>query len=172
MKKILTLLIVLFTITTSSFAQNTIGLRLGGGSQFGAEASYQHVLGSKNRLELDLGIFSSSYNNGNGTVNVSGFKLTGLYQWILPVPELKGFKWYFGAGISVGNNSYSYYKYKHVEYRNTMPSSEMYFGIPLNIGIEYHLTQVPFNISLDYRPEIGTNFHINNGIALGIRYIL
>ncbi|MEN8138399.1 MAG: hypothetical protein ABFR62_08195 [Bacteroidota bacterium] len=167
MKKLVLLLAVVLLSNSDLFSQSgpySIGLRLGGGSEFGAELSYQHTLGGNGRLEADLGF----YNHHTKDYGTNGFKLTGIYQWVLPIDN--GFYWYFGGGVSVGNYSYVYYDDDKFNKHGT------FLSIPLNIGIEYRIPKAPLNFSLDFRPELGVLYPTNRlfgaGIALGIRYTL
>ncbi len=153
MKKLLLLSLALigFTFSTSAqnIADNAIGLRLGDSNGFGAEISYQKALDANNRLELDLG-----WRNGNSD-NQSGYKILGLYQWVMPLDG--DFNWYTGIGGGIADKI------------NT------YIFVAGNVGIEYAF-DIPLLLSLDFRPEIdfGDNTPRNNtldfDIALGIRY--
>lgn len=162
MKKLFLLSFVLlgfaFTSNAQSISENAIGLRLGDSDGFGAEISYQRALGSNNRLELDLGLRS-----GNG---YDGFKLAGLYQWVWVLDG--NFNWY--AGVGGGVASYSF---------DNAPvgfdDSETFIFAAGDIGIEYNF-DIPLQLSLDFRPEIGfgdeayRNDDLDFDIALGIRY--
>jgi hypothetical protein len=68
MKKLFLVAIALVGFTFTSNAQeissNALGLRLGDSDGFGAEISYQHALGSNNRLEVDLGWRDSNNYDG------------------------------------------------------------------------------------------------------------
>ncbi|MFD0836403.1 outer membrane beta-barrel protein [Mariniflexile aquimaris] len=157
MKKLLLFSIALLGFTFASSAQsiseNAIGLRLGDSDGLGAEISYQHALGSSNRLELDLG-----WRNGN---NYSAYKLTGLYQWVFPLDG--DFNWYVGAGGGLASYSGK---------SNSIYDDQTSFFVAGDIGIEYNF-DIPLMLSLDFRPEIGNNDYINNtvfDIALGIRF--
>ncbi|WNH10147.1 hypothetical protein [Thalassobellus suaedae] len=163
MKKLLLLSIALigfaFTSSAQDIANNAIGLRLGDSDGFGAEISYQKALGENNRLELDLGIRS-----GN---NFDGFKLAGLYQWVW---VLEGnFNWY--AGVGGGLASYSFDKVP-----DGIDDSETFVFAAGDIGVEYNFN-IPLQLSLDFRPEIGFggdyygNDDLDFDIALGIRYM-
>lgn len=157
MKKLFLLSMTLLGFTLVSNAQDiadhAIGLRLGSSDGFGAEVSYQHALSDSNRIEADLGLRNGDY--------YSAFKLTGLYQWVMPIDD--GFNWYVGAGAGLtsfsgkkdfdGNNSTSFF-------------------VAGDIGIEYAF-DFPIQLSLDFRPEIGSNDYTDNtlfDVALGIRY--
>ncbi len=162
MKKIFLLALVLIGFTTIASAQdisnNAIGLRLGDNDGFGGEISYQHALGSNNRLEVDLGIRS-----GN---DYDGFKLAGLYQWVWNIDG--GFNWYAGVGGGLGS-----YSFDNVP--NGFDDSETFVFAAGDIGIEYNF-DIPLILSLDARPEIGFgdefygNDDLDFDVALGIRY--
>ena len=97
MKKVYLILIFLittvFSINGQEISDNAIGLRFGGGDGLGAEISYQKLLGSNNRLEVDLGL-------GN---DFTDFKATGLYQWVWNLENK--INWYAGAGGGLINTS-------------------------------------------------------------------
>ncbi|WP_445737078.1 hypothetical protein [Mariniflexile sp.] len=164
MKKLFLLSIALLGFVLATNAQdisnNAIGLRLGDSNGVGAEVSYQHALGSNNRLEVDLGWRDSK--------TYDGFKLAGLYQWVWNIDG--GFNWYAGVGGGVG--SFGYNDKKGNDYNDT------FIFAAGDIGIEYNF-DIPLLISLDFRPEIGFGNDYNNDfnnsdldfdIALGIRY--
>ncbi|MDD4922002.1 MAG: hypothetical protein PHS30_05935 [Bacteroidales bacterium] len=144
MKKLFTVLAVCFAIATTAGAQKqALGLRVGGGSFFGAEVSYQKDLGSANRLEADLGLESS------------GAALTGIYQWVWDLNSIAdGVKWYAGVGAGV------------------RLSDNIGAGLNGQIGIEYTLKEIPLQFSLDARPGwyFGNSYGFGAGAALGIRY--
>lgn len=149
------LTISVLTANAQDIADNAIGIRFGDNDGFGGEISYQRKLSDANRLEVDLGI------RGNSTY--SGFKATGLYQWVW---QLDGqFNWYAGAGGGLGT-----WKIKSTPL--TTSRSETYlFGAGV-IGVEYNF-DIPLVISLDYRPEIGFgDFYdgFNSDFGLGVRY--
>ena len=161
MKKLFLLSIALLGFAFASNAQdiseNAIGLRLGDSDGLGAEISYQHALGSNNRLEVDLG-----WRDGK---NYDGFKLTGLYQWVFPLDG--AFNWYVGAGGGIGS-----YSFNNQEFND---ESDTFIFAAGDIGIEYSF-DIPLMLSLDFRPEIGfgnsdfDNNDLDFDIALGIRY--
>ena len=157
MKKLflLSLALIGFTFSTSaqSIADNAIGLRLGGSNGVGAEISYQKALGGDNRLELDLG-----WRDGT---NYSALKLTGLYQWVMPLDG--SFHWYTGVGGGIASFDGK---------KNLDGKSETALFVAGNIGIEYAF-EIPLLLSLDFRPELGFGDFTDDldfDIALGIRY--
>ena len=150
-----------FSAQSQKISKNALGLRLGDSDGFGAEISYQRGLSSNNRLELDLGFRNSK--------NVDAFKLVGLYQWVWQID--KGFNWYAGFGGGVGSWSYDY-----DEGGNNYTDNGTILLAAGDIGIEYNFSEVPFQLSLDFRPEFyfdSDNYREDNfgpDIALGIRY--
>ena len=161
MKKLLLFSVVLlgfaFTSNAQDIANNALGLRLGDSNGVGAEISYQHALGSNNRLEVDLG-----WRDGK---NYDGFKLAGLYQWVWNIDG--GFNWYAGVGGGLGSFGY--------DDNNGNDYNDTFVFAAGDIGIEYNF-DIPLLISLDFRPEIGfgdktyDNNDLDFDIALGIRY--
>ncbi|AXP82339.1 hypothetical protein CJ739_3277 [Mariniflexile rhizosphaerae] len=162
MKKLLLFSVVLlgfaFTSNAQDIANNALGLRLGDSDGFGAEISYQHALGSNNRLEVDLG-----WRDGK---DYDGFKLAGLYQWVWNIED--GFNWYAGVGGGLGSYSFD-------NAPDGVDDSDTFIFAAGDIGIEYNF-DIPLLISLDFRPEIGfgddsfKNNDLDFDIALGIRY--
>lgn len=150
MKKIFSIFAVCFTLLATVSAQDkAIGLRLGAGTNYGGEISFQNAIGDANRLELDLGFMGNEDHNG--------VALTGIYQWVWNISDLgDGFGWYsgIGGGVRLFNG----------------------FGVGLNgqIGIEYTLPNIPLKFSLDTRPGwyFGNAYGFGYGAALGIRYLL
>jgi len=139
MKKIV-FAFVLVALSASTINAQNLGVRIG----WGGELSYQHPFGEKNRLELDLGMYSFE----------GGFSLAGVYHW---VNQLQGdFNWYIGVGAGIGS------------WEDHFRLSAL--G---QFGVEYNFPGAPFQISLDWRPgllivpEIG---FWSSSIGLGIRY--
>lgn len=149
-------LLLIFTsaMNAQSYSDSNIGLRFGGGTSFGAEISFQHAL-KENRMELDLGWGNSD--------DFSGWTLTGLYQWVMPIES--GFFWYLGAGPAIG-----YWDEKDEDYSN---NGGIYIAASLNVGAEYKFAEVPIQIALDLRPEFGLINRweaVGGGLGLSLRY--
>jgi len=162
MKKILFIIVLLAgisTITAQSFSTNAIGLRIGDNDGFSTEVNYQRALSQENRLELGL-----AWRSGD---NFDAIKGTGIYQWVWNIDG--GFNWYAGAGASLGS----------FDVDNNFPGfdnddSEFFINAAGDIGIEYNFDEIPLQLSLDFRPEIGILNDFDDSlefdIALGIRY--
>lgn len=133
-----------------------VGVNLG----YGAAFSYQHSLGEKNMVDL--------------AVEVPAFMGIGAsctYDWIdpfntsVPWDEKGEWHWYMGVGAGLGMAGWN--------------AAAGYAGAVGHIGIEYDFW-FPFQLSLDYRPNIGVVFAKNaaafnigglySGISLGVRY--
>lgn len=156
MKKLILLASIALASFTTQAQDHAIGLRLGDNNGLGYELSYQHGLGDDTRLQFDLGMRSNN--------NVDSFKLSGTYHWVEDLSALgDGFKWFYGAGLGIGNTS--------IEVAN-VKNDETFVNAQGNVGIEYNFS-VPIQLSLDARPELGVingNSDLDLDIALGIRY--
>ena len=84
-----------------------------------------------------------------------------MYQWVWNIDG--GFNWYAGVGGGIGSWND----------QNFDDNGTFVFAAG-DIGIEYGFDEVPIQLSLDFRPEIGAvNYYGNNyssDIALGIRF--
>jgi len=163
MKNLTFLTILFFLFNGQVFSQvhpHAIGLR-GGAGNFGTggEVSYQHGLGSGNRLEFDFGWRG---NNGNGN-NYYHSALTGIYHWVKNITD--GLNWYIGPGAQLG-----FYRDK---WNNGNDGVTLALGG--QIGLEYDFNQhdIPLLLGLDTRPMfgfIGGVSGIGYGGAFSLRY--
>ncbi len=155
MKKTILLVAALLVagfVAQAQVDKNAIGLRLGGGNNYGGELSYQLGMSDKNRLEFDLGF------GGNKNYNTVG--LSGIYQWVWPIGG-QGFNWYVGPGAGLSINS-------------GKDNHDDFFGVSVGgqIGVGYNFN-IPLGLTLDTRPMwdfLSDNDAFGWGIALGIRY--
>ena len=155
MKKLFIALVAVFAMSTMANAQiQTLGVRVGGGQGYGAELSAQWGFMGQ-RLETDLG-----WNSGE---HHTGFSLAGVYQWTGEIGS--GFGWYAGVGARVACWSWESGYKDH--------DSDFALALVGQAGIEYNFDAIPFQLSLDIRPNFWlipeTSFHWGD-IALGIRY--
>jgi hypothetical protein len=159
--KQLTLLVVIFL---SAFSFNTnaqvnphaIGIRgLSGNFGIGGEVSYQHGLGSSNRLEVDLGWKRNDGNNYNHSA------LTGIYHWVWNLTD--GLNWFAGVGAQLG-----FYRDKWAGENDGIT-----LGVGGQIGIEYDFNELgaPILLGLDTRPMWGLNGGVS-GIGYGAAFSL
>jgi len=137
--------------------EDTIGLRVGGGYMTGAEISYQTGIEDENRLEL--GVSFRSYSGYS--YNTSYIGAVGSYQWIWEMND-NGFNWYAGPCAGVGYWSWKYKKSN---------DSGIFIDAGGVIGIEYDFSvsgDVPWVVSLDFRPMVGLSGYSDFGWGIGI----
>lgn len=100
-----------------------------------------------------------------------GFEITGLYEVhnanVFGTPRLN---WYYGGGAHIG----SYRGYRSNPKTDIEYTTKLSLGIDGILGIEYNFTEIPLNLSLDWKPQI--NLISNNGFwgdngALSARYM-
>lgn len=127
--------------TASAQEQNAIGLRLG----YGAEISYQRMLGPGNRLEVDLGAIGFKHLNVAAT-----------YQWKWDIAGAEGLNWFVGPGVDFG--AYD---------------DHFAVGIVGQIGLGYDF-RIPLSLTIDWRPYfmLAPSFHFpfDGSVAIGVRY--
>lgn len=161
MKKFITLLAFLIGTQFSNaqdISEHAAGLRIGDGGGFGVELSYQKSLGIENRFEIDLGL-----RNGR---SFNSFRLTGLYQWVLPIAD--SFNWYYGGGAGFGSVNFD-------SEIIDIDSGGFFLFLAGMVGIEYNF-DFPLVVSLDFRPDLniigggGFDNIFNTNFALGVRY--
>ncbi|MBP8850126.1 MAG: hypothetical protein KBG80_06175 [Breznakibacter sp.] len=133
------------------------GGRIGDGSAFGLEASYQHPLSKMRRLELDGAL---SFHN-----DWMGISATCLHQWVWNIEN--GFQWYLGAGGTIGQTFVD----------NKYGDDDTYFSIAFNPngGVEYFFKNIPLQLAVDARPSltIVNSKHVDNLFSIGVaaRYV-
>ena len=152
--------IIVFAIGILGFAVNlnaqdyinSIGLRAG----LSTGITFKHFLSSNDALE---GILTTRW---------GGFNITGLYERHGRAFDTDNLYYYYGGGAHIGmmsgrNNGW-------LENTNTYAV----IGIDGIIGLEYVFEEIPFNISLDWKPS----FNLNGDdpfwpdeVALSFRYI-
>lgn len=157
MKKIFAVIVLSVAVAASAFAQpKAIGVR---GGYTGAEATYQHYLGSPNFLEVNAGLDAFGHLGG---------KISALYNITFAQPNWTSrgdWAWYAGAGISTGV-VYSNCKVKgeNVEVKRHNEKGFM-LAVPVQVGLSYTFW-FPLQLSLDLRPSIGMHMHkdsVSNG---------
>lgn len=131
---------------------NSIGLRAG----LSTGITFKHFLSSNDALE---GILTTRW---------GGFNITGLYERHGRAFDTDNLYYYYGGGAHIGvmsgrNNPW---------FNNT--NTYTVIGIDGIIGLEYVFEEIPFNISLDWKPGfnlIGYTGFWGDEVALSFRYI-
>ncbi len=152
-----TILITTFLIlaaTGINAQEYSTGIGIRGGSAYGL--TIKHFTGERSAFE---GILTSRWR---------GFIITGLYEIHNIAFDVPGLNWYYGFGAHVGFWNNGYNPWFDNNNNNTV------LGIDGILGLEYSFADVPFNISLDWKPALNLSGHSgfwgDNG-ALSVRYI-
>ena len=133
MKKIIIVFFIGFCLTTYSAAQDyNTGIGLRGG--FSSGLTLKHFIGSNSAVE---GILSSRWR---------GFQITGLYEIHNSFFGAERLNWYFGGGAHIGFWDGDYAYWGDQDYNYTV------VGIDGILGLEYNFREIPFNLSLDWKP--------------------
>ena len=147
MKKYL-FLAMLAVASVMAYAQpRAIGGRLG----YGAEFSYEHSMGEKNMISLEVGV-----------PGFAGIEAACTYDWIDPfnavIPwEEKGeWHWYMGVGGAI---------------QTPFKFNGLFLGAAGRFGVEYNFW-FPLQLSIDFRPTLGVGLasNGNGGMAAGFGY--
>jgi hypothetical protein len=157
MKKLIITSLIAFCIVSVSIAQDyRTGVGVRGGFESGL--TVKHFTREKSAYEF---ILASRWR---------GFEVTGLYEVHNQAFDAERLKWFVGFGGHVGfwNGDYTY------KYWGDQGTNYTVAGIDGILGLEYSFKEVPFNLSLDWKPAfnfIGYSGFWGDGGALSIRYI-
>jgi hypothetical protein len=157
MKKIALSCLIVFCLVSISYAQDyKTGIGLRGG--FANGITLKHFTKDKSAFEF---ILASRWR---------GLEITGLYEIHNQAFDTKRLNWYFGFGGHVGfwngDNTKNWWGEPGRNYT--------VLGIDGILGLEYNFTEVPINLSLDWKPAFnlaGYSGFWYDGGALSIRYI-
>lgn len=131
--------------------QTGLGLRAGG---YSSGLTVKHFLSGKNNVAIE-GLATTEY-------RARGARLTVLLEKHIPISDIKGFQFYYGAGAHLGAYRGRYYfedvrfrrgkRYEvyHVYYADDRVRPVL--GADLVLGLEYKMPDLPFVVSLDYKP--------------------
>jgi hypothetical protein len=157
MKKFITTVVISICVITMGVAQdyNTgIGLRAGPFNGL----TIKHFVGEKAAFEI---LLASRW---------KGFEVTGLYEIHNRAFDVDRLKWYYGFGAHAGfyNGDYTYNRWGE--------KGQTYSVVGLDgiLGLEYSFTEIPFNLSIDWKPTfnfLGYSGFWGDGGAISIRYI-
>lgn len=157
MKKTLITTLIAFCFVTISIAQDyNTGVGLRGGPFTGL--TVKHFISEKSALEF---LLASRW---------KGFEITGLYEIHNRAFDVDRLKWYYGfgahAGFYNGDNTYNRWGERGKQYS--------VLGLDGILGLEYSFDEIPFNVSLDWKPTfniLGYSGFWGDGGAISIRYI-
>jgi hypothetical protein len=155
MKKLmLVLLIALFWGLKSNAQDYNTGIGLRGG--WGTGLTVKHFLNDKAAVE---GILDSRWH---------GLGITGLYELHTQAFDVDRLNFYYGVGGHLGFWDGGYYR----GYDNSKTYTVI--GIDGILGLEYNFKDIPFNLSIDWKPTFdltGSSGFYGDGGAISIRYI-
>lgn len=147
------LVCILVVFTNAQDYKTGIGFR--GGLFYGL--TVKHFIGDQAAIE---GLFSSRW---------SGFEITGLYEIHNRAFDVDRLNWYYGFGGHIG-----FYDGDKTVGWGDAGSTYTIIGIDGILGLEYNFSEVPINLSVDWKPAInliGFSGFWADGGALSIRYI-
>ncbi len=157
--KPITILLFALTLLTCEYSNaqdNAIGLRGG----LGTGVTFQHYLSEERAVELML------------HTRWRGLVLTGLYEVHKPFSDVEGLKWYYGGGAHLG--FWSYYGRGPNRYGDNWAETRAIAGADGIIGMEYFFNEIPFQVSLDWKPVInliGYTGFWGDEAGLSFRYV-
>ena len=134
----------IFTIVSVSLKaqeyKTAVGIRLGPNSPaITSGFTVKHFLNENNAVEGLVGV-------GNG------FGIGGLYEWHHPIASVEHLQWFVGAG-------------GYLAFRD----SETLFGAAGIVGLDYKFSEIPLNISLDWKPELNLASSVGyEGAGVGV----
>jgi hypothetical protein len=133
--------------------KNGLGLRAGG---YSSGATFKHFISGKNNVALEA-LLTTEY-------KARGARVTVLLEKHLPVADLKGLQFYYGAGAHIGSYKGRYYYVERLYFNNKNKYKGNYyvyyeddrsyvvFGADLIAGLEYKMPDLPFVVAVDYKP--------------------
>ncbi len=151
---ILTTMLMIGVVSLSNAQDYNTGIGLRGG--FSNGISIKHFIGDNIALE------------GIVTTRWQGFSVTGLYEIHDQAFEVERLNWYYGVGGHIG-----FWSGDKVRWADDNLSYTV-IGVDAILGLEYNFKEIPFNLSLDWKPVfnlIGYSGFWGDSGALSIRYI-
>lgn len=136
--------LLLLSFDTQAQYKHQAGVRLGSIDQaLSSGFTYRYFLNEKSAIEGIINLKSEAIGLG------------ALYERFNPINTVQGLQWFYGAGAYVafqGNNN---------------------FGATGIVGVDYTFTEVPVNLSIDWKPEL--NFIDNvafraSTVAVSVRF--
>lgn len=169
--KPLLLISIIAIIASSANAQyndTNLGLRLGLGDGYSAEISYETPLKLRSNKRIDVNVGIGGGQNWNAVNYLSANAIYKVANYIDA-----GWQWHYGVGVSGGISTY---KGPDITQEKVMNGDRFInLGIVPVIGIEKHYKKLPFNLSIEIRPNIpiiNTNYSHWGTLGFALRYRL
>lgn len=148
--------IVLFLLIASGvvglYAQDyksAIGIRLSSsGPAVNNSVSFRYFMSQKNAIEALVTIDKKA-------------AIGGLFEVFKSIPSTEGLKWFYGAGAYIGFDA------------DKTNASRNLLGAQGIAGLDYKFSNLPLNLSLDWKPELNIIDNINfepSAIGFSIRF--
>lgn len=153
--KFICMIALAFGLSLSAKSQDyldAVGVRLG----LSQGITYKHFISTTDAAE---GILSMRW---------SGFNITGLYERHMDAFDVPRLYFYYGAGAHVGVWNGDYNPWFNDNTAHTV------IGIDGVAGLEYVFDEIPFNVSLDWKPAlnlIGYAGFWGDELALSFRFM-
>ncbi len=147
MKKLITLSCLLL-VAYAGISQTSVGVR-GGAAGIGDGVSLKHFISEATAVEALL------------TFGENHLAVSAIYELHKGISDLDGLFLEYGAGPYVG-------------FYDTNGNDEVRIGATGIIGLEYHITQIPVTISLDYNPSMQIIDAVDLdivGVSASLRYV-
>lgn len=155
MKKGILVIVLCIGLLSIIHAQDySTGIGLRGGLSNGI--TVKHFLGDKLAVE---GLLMTRW---------SGFEITGLGEFHARAFDVDRLNWYYGLGAHIG-----FWSGSNTSWGNPGTSYTV-IGIDGILGLEYNFSEIPINLSIDWKPAInlvGYSKFWPDGGAFSIRYI-
>lgn len=109
-----------------------------------ASAQYRHQIGVRlgstdqiNSTGISYRYFINEGKAVEGILNLkSPYSVAALYEFFKPIQTVENLKWFYGAGLYAGFQG------------------DENIGITGIAGLDYQFTEVPVNLSIDWKPEL------------------
>lgn len=153
----LALTLLMCTIMPGKSHDYNTGIGVRGG--FFNGLTIKHFISDRAALE---GLFTTRW---------SGFGITGLYEIHNNAFDIPRLHWYYGVGGHIG---FFDGRHTHRYWGERDQRSYTVIGVDFILGLEYNFTELPINLSVDWKPAFNITGH--NGFwyddgALSLRYI-
>jgi opacity protein-like surface antigen len=102
------------------------------------------------------------------TTRWQGYNVTGLYEIHAPAFDTRRLKWYYGIGGHIG-----FWDGNDVHW-GKKDENYTVIGVDGILGLEYSFKEIPFNVSLDWKPAfdlIGYSHFWGDGGAFSVRFM-
>jgi len=155
MKKIVFAVVLLMSTWSSTYGQLT-GYKTAAGIRIGNSSGITGKMGLGGRLVLE----------GTLTTRWSGVNLSLLAEVANPIVDTQGLGWYLGGGAHIGFWDSP---------EDPEKVNKLFIGVDGIIGMEYTFTDIPLNLSFDWKPMfniLSDAYFAWDEFALSVRFVI